>query len=747
VFAIVIQCPGTNGEVDIEALTQLAAKAKELDIMVIVGTDLLACTLLPPPGEWGADMVYGVSQRLGVPLGFGGPHAGFLATRDEFKRKLPGRIIGVSKDAEGKQALRMSLQTREQHIRRDKATSNVCTAQALLANVSAAYGIWHGPDGLKKIAERTHGLTRRLAGGCESMGMEVVNAQCFFDTVHVKTPLTEKICAAAERQGINLRLIDESSMTISLDETTTAQHVDELLTIFSAVGGVSFDREGHFSGPRIPSRKSEYMTHPIFNTVKSETDMMRYLYKLERKDLALNTAMIPLGSCTMKLNAAAEMIPVTWDNVGGLHPFAPPEQTMGYQDLLADMNTWLADMTGFAGISFQSNSGAQGEYSGLMCIRKYHEVRGDGDRRKVCLIPTSAHGTNPASAVFAGLKVVTVKCAADGGIDVADFRKKAEKYTNHLSACMVTYPSTHGCFEETIQEVCDICHEHGGLVYMDGANFQAQVGFCSPGSIGADVCHLNLHKTFSIPHGGGGPGLGPIGVVEKLLPYLPSHPLIKTGGEQPYGTITSAPYSSGSILPISWMYIRMMGREGIKAATACSILNANYMAKKLGEHYKVLYTGRNGRVAHEFILDLRDLKKATGVTESDVAKRLMDFGFHAPTMSWPVPGTLMVEPTESESLFEMNRFIEAMVTIRKEIEDVENGKLSAAESPLRHAPHAAHVVTKTAWERLYTREQAIYPVPSLRENKFWPTVSRIDDVYGDKNLICSCPPLTDYEEE
>jgi len=745
VFAIVLQCPGVNGEVDIEACRKLAKQAQENDALTIAGTDILMCTMTTPPGEWGADITYGHAQRFGVPLGYGGPHAGFIACRDEYKRKMPGRIIGVSKDAQGQPALRMAMQTREQHIRRDKATSNVCTAQALLANVAAAYGVWHGPQGLAAIAERTNGLAKALAGGLQAMGLQVANSGGFFDTVHVKTDAADSIYNAALDRGITLRKVD-GGLTITLDETTTAANVDELLSLFGGSASA-----GGFKGGEIPKRQSEFMTHPIFNSVKSETDMMRYLYKLEKKDLGLNTAMIPLGSCTMKLNSAAEMIPVTWPNVGGIHPFAPREQVDGYYEMMDQLGKWLSDMTGFAGISFQSNSGSQGEYSGLMTIQQYHEAQGD-HHRKVCLIPTSAHGTNPASAIFAGLKVVTVKCAKDGGIDVADFKAKAEKYKANLASCMVTYPSTHGTFEETIQEICDICHENGGLVYMDGANLQAQVGFCSPGAIGADVCHLNLHKTFCIPHGGGGPGMGPIGVVEKLLPHLPSHPVVPCGqsggvASDPYGTCAAAPFGSPSILPISWMYIRMMGREGIQRATATSILSANYMAELLKDKFPVLYRGSKGRCAHEFILDVRELKRQTGCSETDVAKRLMDFGFHAPTMSWPVAGTLMVEPTESESKYELDRFVEAMTKIRDEITDVESGNITTEDSPLRHAPHTVEVACAPSWTRAYTRDQAVFPVKSLRANKYWPTVSRIDDVFGDKNLVCSCPPLSAYEDD
>lgn len=751
VFGVLIQYPNTFGSVeDYQALT---AEAHSHGAKVVVGSDLLALTQLTPPGEWGADVVYGNAQRFGVPLGFGGPHAAFFATTDSFKRKLPGRVIGVSRDSAGKPALRMAMQTREQHIRRDMATSNICTAQALLANCSAAYAIYHGPEGLQTISKKVMAAAKAFAVGVEQCGLTVAS-KSFFDTVHVVAPGQGQalIDACAERR-INIRPLTADSVAVSFDETVVAEDINELVGCFAAVTGSevsSFDAEAAAELASFPLeekfvRTSEFLTHPIFNSNHCETDMLRYLYSLQMKDLSLATAMIPLGSCTMKLNATSEMIPVTWDVVGRMHPFAPESQTKGYTEMIESLRVDLSKITGFHTVSLQPNAGSQGEYAGLLAIRGYHQSRNEA-YRNVCLIPVSAHGTNPASAVMAGMKIVVIGCDSKGNIDWDDLVAKTEKHKDHLSALMVTYPSTHGVFESNIKDVCKLMHDNGGLVYMDGANMNAQVGLCSPGDIGADVCHLNLHKTFCIPHGGGGPGMGPIGVVERLAPFLPDHPLVKTGGEKSVGTIASAPFSSASILPISWMYLNMMGPDGLKNATQTSILNANYMAKRLKGHYDILYTGENGFCAHEFIIDLRPLKESSGITEEDVAKRLMDFNFHAPTMSWPVVGTLMVEPTESEPLSELDRFCEAMIMIRKEVEAVETGIMDRTNNPLKNAPHTADVVTSDVWDYPYTREQAAYPLPYLRTNKFWPSVGRLDNVYGDRNVVCSCPPLDAYEQ-
>lgn len=726
VFAALFQYPATDGSIcDLE---KLVARAHESGALAIVATDLLALTLLKPPGECGADVVIGSSQRFGVAPGFGGPHAAFLATRDEHKRRLPGRLVGVSKDAAGNAALRLTLQTREQHIRRDKATSNICTAQVLLAVMASMYAVYHGPEGLRAIAERVHRHTANLAESLKKAGHTVHHA-AFFDTISV-TPKNESaaaLVARAAEEGINLRLLNDSTVAISLDETTAS--IDPLLKIF----GAAFVE----SPTETPRRTSPFLTHPVFNTHHTESEMLRYIRRLEAKDLSLTTSMIPLGSCTMKLNATSEMLPVTWESVSALHPSAPADQSLGYQKMARQLEDWLAEITGFAAVSLQPNAGSQGEYAGLLAIRAYHQSRGDA-HRTVCLIPTSAHGTNPASAVMVGMQVVPVACDASGNIDLADLRAKADLHRDNLAAVMVTYPSTHGVFEEGIRDICEIIHSAGGQVYMDGANMNAQVGLCRPGDFGADVCHLNLHKTFCIPHGGGGPGVGPIGVAKHLAPFLPGDPLKKGNA---VGPVSQSNLGSASILVISWMYIAMMGPRALRDATAVSILNANYIAARLGAHFPILYKGQSGRVAHECILDLREWKQRAGIEVEDVAKRLMDFGFHAPTMSWPVAGTLMVEPTESESLAELDRFCDAMLTIHAELVAVESGKLDRANNPLRNAPHTAACVTGDEWTRPYPRSQAAWPAPWLRQHKFWPSVARIDNVHGDRHVFCSCPPL------
>jgi glycine dehydrogenase len=726
VFAALFQYPATDGSIcDLE---KLVARTHELGAMAIVATDLLALTLLKPPGECGADVVIGSTQRFGVAPGFGGPHAAFLATRDEHKRRLPGRLVGVSKDAAGNPALRLTLQTREQHIRRDKATSNICTAQVLLAVMASMYAVYHGPEGLRAIAGRVHRHTANLAESLKKAGHTVHHA-AFFDTISVslKNESAPGFVARAAAEGINLRLLNDSTVTISLDETTAS--IDPLLKIFGAAF-VEYPAE-------TPRRTSPFLTHPVFNTHHTESEMLRYIRRLEAKDLSLTTSMIPLGSCTMKLNATSEMLPVTWESVSALHPSAPAEQSLGYQKMARQLEEWLAEITGFAAVSLQPNAGSQGEYAGLLAIRAYHQSRGD-THRTVCLIPTSAHGTNPASAVMVGMQVVTVACDASGNIDLADLRAKADLHRDHLAAVMVTYPSTHGVFEEGIRDICEIIHAAGGQVYMDGANMNAQVGLCRPGDFGADVCHLNLHKTFCIPHGGGGPGVGPIGVAKHLAPFLPGDPLKKGNA---VGPVSQSNLGSASILVISWMYIAMMGPQALRDATVVSILNANYIAARLGAHFPILYKGTSGRVAHECILDFREWKQRAGIEVEDVAKRLMDFGFHAPTMSWPVAGTLMVEPTESESLSELDRFCDAMLTIHAELVAVESCKLDRANNPLKNAPHTAACVTSDEWTRPYPRSQAAWPAPWLRQHKFWPSVARVDNVHGDRHVFCSCPPL------
>ena len=746
-----LQYPNTYGHIkDYAALTERAHKHS---VQVVVASDLLALTLLTPPGEWGADVVCGNTQRFGVPLGYGGPHAAFLSTNESNKRRIPGRIIGVSKDSRGKPALRMAMQTREQHIRRDKATSNICTAQALLANTAAAYAIYHGPEGLKRIARKVHAAAVAFANAVQQMGLTVVSEH-FFDTVHVRVNGdADRFHAEANKRRINLRRIDNDSLCVSFDETIDATAFDALLAVFSSVTGASIAQDAlaltaaaaSHSLPAPFARQSDFLTHPIFHMYHCETEMLRYLYKLQSRDLSLATAMIPLGSCTMKLNATSEMIPITLPAVNAIHPFVPAEQVKGYEAMLTKLKAYLAEITGFHTVSLQPNAGSQGEYAGLLAIQGYHEAAGNKERT-VCLIPTSAHGTNPASAVMAGMKVVVVACDDKGEIDMADLRAKAEQHSARLSAIMITYPSTHGVFEDNIKDICALVHQHGGLVYMDGANMNAQVGLCSPGAMGADVCHLNLHKTFCIPHGGGGPGMGPIGVTEALAPYIPSHPFqLPYESQSSVGPVASTPFSSASILPISYMYIRMMGGAGITLATETAILNANYMAARLASHYSILYTGKNGTCAHEFIIDLRSFKASCGISEEDVAKRLMDYNFHAPTMSWPVVGTLMVEPTESESKYELDRFVDAMIAIREEIREVEQGKADSKVNVLKGAPHTADMLVSDDWDRPYSRQKAAYPLEYLKANKFWPSVGRLDNVYGDRNVVCTCPPLSDYQ--
>jgi len=749
VFGALVQYPDVDGAV--EDYREFIARAHDNGAFVTVAADLLSLTMLVPPGEFGADIVIGSTQRFGVPLGYGGPHAAYIATKDEYKRQLPGRIIGVSVDSSGKPALRMALQTREQHIRREKATSNICTAQVLLAVIAGMYAVYHGPDGLLRIAGRVHGLAAMLALGLKRLGHRIAHER-FFDTVRVELAgrTAAEVAAAAAERMINIRVIDERTVGVALDETAGVEDLMNLFAAFNggAAPGFTIDelRGDENIGYDEPfARTSAYLTHPIFNTHHSETEMLRYMRKLESKDLSLTYSMIPLGSCTMKLNATSEMFPITWPEFGKIHPFAPLDQTEGYQELFRGLENALEDITGFARVSLQPNAGSQGEYTGLLVIRQYHESRGEG-RRNVCLIPQSAHGTNPASAVMAGMKVVVVRTDANGNIDLDDLRARAGEHSQELAALMVTYPSTHGVFEESIREVCAIIHENGGQVYMDGANMNAQVGLTSPAEIGADVCHLNLHKTFCIPHGGGGPGMGPIGVAEHLAPFLPGHPVVPIGGGESIGAVAAAPWGSPSILPISWVYIFLMGGEGLTLATKVAILNANYMARRLEEHYPVLYRGTKGMVAHECILDLRPLKNSSGVEVEDVAKRLIDYGFHAPTVSFPVAGTLMIEPTESESKQELDRFCDAMISIRAEIQEIEIGLVGRENNVLKYAPHTAAVVMSDDWDRSYSREKAAYPAPWVREWKFWPSVGRVNNAAGDRNLICSCLPIESYQE-
>ncbi|KAK8505280.1 hypothetical protein V6N12_067249 [Hibiscus sabdariffa] len=749
------QYPGTEGE--ILDYGEFVKNSQAQGVKVVMATDLLALTVLKPPGELGADIVVGSAQRFGVPMGYGGPHAAFLATSQEYKRLMPGRIIGVSVDSSGKPALRMAMQTREQHIRRDKATSNICTAQALLANMAAMYAVYHGPEGLKAIAQRVHGLAGVFASGLKKLGTVEVQGLPFFDTVKVICADAHSIADAAYKSGINLRVVDAKTITVSFDETTTLEDVDKLFEVFSGGKPVSFTAaslapEVETAIPSGLERQSPYLTHSIFNTYHTEHELLRYMHRLQSKDLSLCHSMIPLGSCTMKLNATVEMMPVTWPGFTDIHPFAPPEQAQGYQEMFNNLGELLCTITGFDSFSLQPNAGAAGEYAGLMVIRAYHMSRGD-HHRNVCIIPVSAHGTNPASAAMCGMKIVPVGTDSKGNINIEELRRAAEANRDKLSALMVTYPSTHGVYEEGIDEICKIIHDNGGQVYMDGANMNAQVGLTSPGFIGADVCHLNLHKTFCIPHGGGGPGMGPIGVKKHLAPFLPSHPVVPTGGIpapdklNPLGTISAAPWGSALILPISYTYIAMMGSKGLTDASKIAILNANYMAKRLEKHYPVLFRGVNGTVAHEFIIDLRGFKNTAGIEPEDVAKRLMDYGFHAPTMSWPVPGTLMIEPTESESKAELDRFCDALISIREEIAEIENGKADIHNNILKGAPHPPHVLMGDAWTKPYSREHAAFPASWLRTAKFWPTTGRVDNVYGDRNVICTLLPVSQMAEE
>ncbi|APU75988.1 aminomethyl-transferring glycine dehydrogenase [Vibrio parahaemolyticus] len=745
VFGALVQYPSTTGEV--RDLTDIIAKAQANKTLVTVATDLLASTLLKPAGEMGADVAIGSAQRFGVPMGYGGPHAAFMATRDKHKRTMPGRVIGVSIDAKGNQALRMAMQTREQHIRREKATSNICTAQALLANMASFYAVYHGAEGLRTIARRTHHMTAILAAGLTKGGFELAH-NSFFDTITINTgEKTQDLYTKALAADINLRVLP-GKLGISLDETTTVADVEALFAVFGVkedVTALSTEIAGNeFAAiPEALRRTSEYLTHPVFNTYHSETQMMRYLKQLENKDFSLTHGMIPLGSCTMKLNAAAEMIPITWPEFGSIHPFAPAEQAAGYAALAKDLKEKLCEITGYDAFSLQPNSGASGEYAGLIAIQRYHESRGEG-HRNVCLIPSSAHGTNPATASMVSMKVVVVKCDDEGNIDIDDLAAKIEKHKDNLSSIMITYPSTHGVYEEKVKEVCEMVHAAGGQVYLDGANMNAQVGLTSPGFIGSDVSHLNLHKTFCIPHGGGGPGMGPIGVKSHLAPFLPGH--IENGVEGEDFAVSAADFGSASILPISWAYIAMMGEAGLSNATKVAILNANYVMERLRPHYPVLYRGKNGRVAHECIIDIRPLKEETGISEEDIAKRLMDYGFHAPTMSFPVAGTLMVEPTESEDLAELNRFCDAMISIREEMTKVKNGEWPLENNPLVNAPHTQVDLSAEEWDRPYSRELGCFPSKATKSWKYWPTVNRVDNVYGDRNLICSCPSIDNYED-
>ena len=744
---ILLQYPATDGYVG--DYSALVAQAHAAGVLVVVATDLLALTLLRSPGEFGADIAVGSSQRFGVPLGFGGPHAAFLSTKEDYKRQIPGRIVGVSKDVTGKPAYRLSLQTREQHIRREKATSNICTAQVLLAIMASMYAVYHGPEGLRRVAERVHGLAVMLAAGLRQLGFDVV-AEAYFDTILVRLTKmqSDPILIRANEAGINLRRHDDNSIGIALDEVSTEDEIRRVMEIFVGNDRLPFEvrdlsRSVTTSFPTNLARTSKYLTHEVFNRYHSEHEMLRYIHRLAAKDLSLVHSMIPLGSCTMKLNATAEMLPVTWPEFSRLHPFAPQEQTTGYQELFSQLEAWLAEITGLSAVSLQPNAGSQGEYAGLMVIRAYHRSQGEV-HRDVCLIPVSAHGTNPASAAMAGMTVVAVACDRHGNVDLTDLEAKAALHRDRLSALMLTYPSTHGVFEAAVRRICQIVHTHGGQVYMDGANMNAQVGLCRPGDIGADVCHLNLHKTFCIPHGGGGPGMGPIGVARHLAPFLSGHPVTHLGGQDSIGPVSAAPYGSPSIVTISWVYIALMGREGLTKATQVAILNANYMAKRLGKYYPILYTGMSGFVAHEFILDLRQFKESAGVEAMDVAKRLMDYGFHAPTVSFPVAGTLMIEPTESESKVELDRFCEALILIHAEMQDIVEGRQPRTNNLLKNAPHTARIVTADDWDRPYGREQAAFPAPWVRDHKFWPSVSRIDEAYGDRNLICTCPPMESY---
>jgi glycine dehydrogenase len=740
-IGVLLQYPTTDGRV--VDYTDTIKRIHDAGALAVVAADLLALTLITPPGEFGADIAVGSTQRFGVPMGFGGPHAAYMATKPEYVRKMPGRIVGVSKDAAGNPAYRLAIQTREQHIRREKATSNICTAQVLLAVMASMYAVYHGPQGLRRIAQRVHGFTCALAAGLRRLG-HAVETEPFFDTIRIRINglPSESVLNAARLRNFNLRDFVDGSVGISLDETTTRHDVDTLIQSFG--GGATFPiniDELAMEGLRqstIENRKSGYLTHPVFNQYHSETELLRYLNRLQSRDLSLVHSMIPLGSCTMKLNATSEMIPVTWPEFGRLHPYAPADQTQGYREMCTQLESWLSEITGFAAVSLQPNAGSQGEYAGLLCIREYHASRNQS-HRDVCLIPTSAHGTNPATAAIAGMRIVAVECDERGNVELEDLRRKTQEHRDDLAALMITYPSTHGVFEEDIKAICREVHEHGGLVYMDGANMNAQVGLCRPGDIGADVCHLNLHKTFCIPHGGGGPGMGPIGVAKHLVPFLPKNPLNTEGG-----AVSAAPYGSASILPISWVYIALMGAEGLTRATQLAILNANYMAARLEPHYPVLFKGKNGRCAHEFIIDCRQFEATTNVKVEDIAKRLMDYGFHAPTMSFPVPGTLMIEPTESESKVELDRLCDALISIRNEIRAIEDGKADKTDNVLKNAPHTARATASDTWKHPYSRDEAAFPAPWVRESKFWPAVSRIDNPYGDRNLVCTCPPMSSY---
>ncbi len=741
-FGALIQYPNTDGAV--VDYTSFIEKAQCSNCFVVCAADLMSLVLLKPPGEMGVDACVGNTQRFGVALGFGGPHAAFFATTDQFKRKLPGRIVGVSKDRDGKHAYRLALQTREQHIRREKATSNICTAQVLLAIMASMYAIYHGPEGLRRIARKIHFQTVSLASALEQLGFSLVHSN-FFDTLLVSVNgKKEEILASARSKKINLRDYPKDVLGISLHEAVTTADLEELVSVFDIAQKNQKNLEWKEDFKLGQKRESDFLTHPVFHEFHSETEMLRYIRRLESKDLSLNFSMIPLGSCTMKLNATTEMLPVTWPEFAEIHPFAPSEQTQGYQALIQTLETRLCEITGFDAVSMQPNAGSQGEYAGLLVIRAFHEARGES-HRKICLIPTSAHGTNPASAVMSGFEVVPVRCDDRGNIDLEDLREKSQAHSKELGALMVTYPSTHGVFEEKIREICGIIHEHGGQVYMDGANMNAQVGLCRPSDYGPDVCHLNLHKTFCIPHGGGGPGMGPICVKSHLKPFLPTHPIVTMGEglEKAIGPVSAAPWGSPSILPISYAYIEMMGSEGLKSASEVAILNANYIAQRLNEHYPILYRGEKGLVAHECIIDLRPLKALAGIEVEDVAKRLMDYGYHAPTMSWPVAGTMMIEPTESETKAELDRFCDAMIAIREEIKKIETGDYDRTSNPLKNAPHTATTIASSDWDYAYTREQAVYPLPWVKDRKFWPSVSRIDGAYGDRNLVCSCPPWGD----
>ena len=739
-FGALLQYPASDGA--IYDYTDVIAQIHTHGGLAIVAADLLALTLIKAPAEFGADIAIGSAQRLGVPFGYGGPHAAYMATKEAYKRQMPGRMVGVSKDVHGRPALRLALQTREQHIRRDKATSNICTAQVLLAIMASMYAVYHGAEGLKRIAQRVNLLTTTLAQNLEKLGHTVTH-QAFFDTIRVelKGISSDQIRAKAATKQINLRYLVDQAIAISLDETVSKQDLADLIEIFSGEE-TAIAISTKKSIPDSLTRNTPYLTHPVFNSYHSESELLRYIHRLQSKDLSLTTSMIPLGSCTMKLNATSEMLPVTWAEFGNIHPFAPLEQTIGYQILFQQLETWLAEITGFAGVSLQPNAGSQGEYAGLLTIREYHQHRGQTNRH-ICLIPTSAHGTNPASAVMAGMKVITVNCDGKGNIDIDDLKAKAEKHQHQLAALMVTYPSTHGVFEESIRDICDTIHYYGGQVYMDGANMNAQVGLCRPGDIGADVCHLNLHKTFCIPHGGGGPGMGPICVAPQLVPFLPKHPF---SGDLEATTISAAPWGSASILTISWVYIALMGAKGLKLATEVAILNANYMAQRLAPHYPILYTGKNGLVAHECIIDLHDCKTIAGIEVDDVAKRLMDYGFHAPTVSWPVAGTMMIEPTESESKAELDRYCDAMISIKQEINAIASGAMDKLDNPLKNAPHTAETLLADDWNHAYTRHQAAYPAPWLKEHKFWTSVGRIDNAFGDRNFVCSCLPIEAYQD-